>query len=134
MAVRLCLSLPSWSTIIHSTSAGTALVRSAESRPRLPVSLWLITAYCACFLCVGPNTRHGLTKSGAKPRANWTIACPPQLPLGTILWIGGIGERMCQDRGRAIKGKRLDLYMTSHKRATKFGKQQRVVKKIKRGG
>ena len=38
------------------------------------------------------------------------VACPPSLKFGTRLHIDGIGEVVCQDRGGAIKGKRLDVW------------------------
>lgn len=37
-----------------------------------------------------------------------------QLPFGTKIYIKGIGWRTVQDRGGAIKGNRLDIYIPSH--------------------
>lgn len=53
-----------------------------------------------------------------------TIACPPHLPLGTEVYIPYFGQTfVCEDRGGAIKGRRLDVYMTSRKRALQFGRR-----------
>lgn len=38
------------------------------------------------------------------------VACPPEFKLGTKFYIEGLGEVTCEDRGGAIKGKRLDLW------------------------
>ena len=37
-------------------------------------------------------------------------ACPPEVKFGTRIEIEGIGEVTCQDRGGAIKEKRLDVW------------------------
>lgn len=38
------------------------------------------------------------------------VACPRTLELGTKLFINGLGEVVCRDRGGAIKGQRLDVW------------------------
>lgn len=42
--------------------------------------------------------------------AGKVVACPPDLPFGTRLWVQSIGEVVCHDHGSAINGKRLDLW------------------------
>ena len=39
------------------------------------------------------------------------VACPPTMKLGTILFVEGLGVVTCHDRGGAIKGSRLDLWV-----------------------
>jgi 3D (Asp-Asp-Asp) domain-containing protein len=65
----------------------------------------------------------GITASGLKVLEGETIACPPQFPLGTKLNIEGIGTRICEDRGGAIKGNHVDIYVESKKDAFEFGRQ-----------
>ncbi len=38
------------------------------------------------------------------------LACPANLAFGTRIYIEGVGETTCHDRGGKIKGKRLDLW------------------------
>lgn len=38
------------------------------------------------------------------------IACPPQIPLGSILHVSNLGYARCKDRGGKIKGFRLDVF------------------------
>jgi 3D (Asp-Asp-Asp) domain-containing protein len=42
-----------------------------------------------------------------------SVACPKEYPLGTKIWLDGVGEVVCNDRGSAIKTKnwevRLDM-------------------------
>jgi 3D (Asp-Asp-Asp) domain-containing protein len=54
-----------------------------------------------------------ITASGYKLKpedAGKIVACPPEFTLGTKFYIHGVGEVRCEDRGGAIKGKRLDLW------------------------
>jgi len=89
---------------------------------------WLLTWYCACLLCCGKT--DGITAAGTRAKANWTIACPRSLPLGTLLEIDG-EWRMCLDRGGAIRGKRLDVFVNSHKEALKLGTRRAVVEVVR---
>lgn len=65
----------------------------------------------------------GITASGLKVKKDVTIACPPQFPLGTKIKIEGMGTRVCEDRGGAIKGNHIDIYMETKKEAFSFGRQ-----------
>lgn len=50
--------------------------------------------------------------------ADWDV-----LPLGTVVYIDGLGERVVQDRGGAIKGNAVDVYFEDHDEALVFGRQ-----------
>lgn len=49
------------------------------------------------------------------------------MPFGTKIYIDGVGERIVQDRGGAIKSNRIDLYFDSHQEALNFGRQTKEV-------
>jgi 3D (Asp-Asp-Asp) domain-containing protein len=49
---------------------------------------------------------HRLTEEDV----NKVIACPPPYKLGTKFWTEHHGILTCEDRGGAIKGKRIDLW------------------------
>jgi 3D (Asp-Asp-Asp) domain-containing protein len=88
---------------------------------------YVITAYCSCYRCCGKT--NGITASGAKATEGVTIAADTnKLPFGTRVYIEGVGERIVQDRGGAIKGNRIDLYFSDHQRALNFGRQTKQVK------
>ena len=57
-----------------------------------------------------------------------TAACPPDMPFGTWLDIEGVGKRRCDDRGGAIKGNRIDIYMPSVDAAIEFGRRRLKVR------
>ncbi len=77
-----------------------------------------ITAYCSCAKCCGKST--GRTASGAKATAGVTVAAPAKFAFGTKLNIGGHVYTV-QDRGGAIQGNRIDVYVSSHSAALQWG-------------
>ena len=91
----------------------------------------VITAYCACYDCCGKNPNdigYGITASGAKAVQGVTVAADISiLPFGTKICIDGVGERIVQDTGSAIKGKKIDLYFENHQEAWNFGRQTKQV-------
>ena len=46
------------------------------------------------------------------------------LPLGTKVYIDGIGERIVQDKGGGIRGNHIDLFFYNHQAALNFGVQE----------
>lgn len=87
------------------------------------------TAYCSCEKCCGSwalNRPDGIvyTASGAVTEQGVTIAADwDVLPPGTVVYIDGLGERVVQDRGGAIKGNAVDVYFEDHDEALVFGRQ-----------
>ena len=89
-----------------------------------------VTAYCSCSKCCG-EWADGFTYSGDLAHEGVTIAADlNKLPLGTRVWIEGIGERIVQDKGGAIKGNKIDLFFYSHQAALEFGRQELEVEII----
>lgn len=80
--------------------------------------IYKVTAYCACSKCCGWNT--GITASGAMATANHTIAAPSTFSFGTKVVINGQTYTV-EDRGGAIQGNRIDIYMNSHSEALAWG-------------
>ena len=80
--------------------------------------VYKVTAYCACMQCCGKT--NGITASGAKATANHTIAAPRTFAFGTKLVINGT-TYVVEDRGGAIQGNRIDIYMNSHAEALRWG-------------
>ena len=93
----------------------------------ISLGVYKITAYCGCEKCCG-NT-HGITASGTHVTAGRTIAAPSDIPFGTQLVINGHTYTV-EDRGGAIKGKRIDIYFESHDEALNFGVQYIEVFKV----
>ncbi|WP_412767176.1 3D domain-containing protein [Brevibacillus agri] len=110
--------------ILTLLSALYTLSAFAAHAPPPTLATYEVTAYS-----VGDDftPTHGITASGARVREGVTAACPPELPFGTRVHIEGVGERVCLDRGGAIKGRRLDVYMTDRSEALRFGRKKALV-------
>lgn len=83
------------------------------------VKVYKVTAYCACAKCCGGHA-NGYTASGTKATQGRTVAAPSNLSFGTKLIING-KEYVVEDRGGAIKGNRIDVYVNSHAEALRWG-------------
>ena len=101
------------------------------------VSLFALNLASAVFVvtgyATGCDTRPGaLTKSGKPPVVGVTVAADPSVvPLGSVVHIDGLGERVVHDIGGAVRGQRLDVFMASCGEAVEFGRQQRIVRVLR---
>jgi len=88
----------------------------------------IVTAYCPCRRCCGRHS-DGKTASGRSVYSNgaeFVAADTRLLPFGTRISIPGYaGGRSVPvlDRGGKIKGRRLDVFFLSHRRARKWGRR-----------
>lgn len=63
----------------------------------------------------------GITASGARTKANHTVAVDPKvIPLGSKIMVNGKIYK-AEDTGGAIKGKKLDIYMPSESACRNWG-------------
>ena len=83
-----------------------------------------VTGYCACRRCCGKFS-DGITADGHKiRRGDVFVAADKKYRFGTELLIDGYNSSQVvkvRDRGRVIKGNRLDVFFNSHSRAKKWG-------------
>jgi 3D (Asp-Asp-Asp) domain-containing protein len=84
-----------------------------------------VTAYCSCPLCCGKDAR-GITASGRPVQwgvvaADWRV-----LPEGTRIRLASFPGAVFTvlDTGSAIKGRRIDVWMPSHRLAQLFGRRK----------
>lgn len=89
-----------------------------------------LTAYTAGFESTGKNPGdpdYGVTASGAHVKDGETIAVDPSvIPIGTKVYIEGIGVRVAEDTGGAIIGNRIDVYMSDLTAALQFGYKRNI--------
>lgn len=57
----------------------------------------------------------GLTASGKPTEVGWTVAADTSvLPMGSIIYVEGIGFREVMDRGGGVKGNHIDILLPTH--------------------
>jgi uncharacterized protein YabE (DUF348 family) len=93
------------------------------------------TAYTASFKDTGKGPDHphyGLTYTGIKAKRGIVAVDPKVIPLGTKLYIEGVGKvadygyALAADIGGAVKNNMIDLYVETQKEADGWG-----IKKVK---
>ena len=99
------------------TSRADALPRTSTTAV-IGGETYKITAYCSCSKCCGKTS--GRTASGTRATAGRTVAAPAKFAFGTKLNIGGHVYTV-EDRGGAITGNRIDIYVSSHAAALQWG-------------
>lgn len=66
-------------------------------------------------------TGGGRTAMGTKARVGEIAVDPGVIPLGTSVYIEGVGVRRAEDTGGNIKGKTIDIYMNSRSECLNWG-------------
>ena len=99
------------STLPRTTTTSTTTASTGGA-------VYKITAYCPCSKCCGKST--GRTASGTKATAGRTVAASGKFAFGTKLNIGGHIYTV-EDRGGAIKGNKIDIFVNSHAEALQWG-------------
>ncbi len=99
------------------------------SWPRTRTIKMRVTAYCACAKCCG-KFADGRTASGKSIYANGSMfvaadtrIIPMQMMVSIPGYHGGVPVPVL-DRGRLIKGNRLDVFFLSHETARKWGNRK----------
>ena len=102
----------------RTTNTGTTISAGATFK---------VTAYCSCSKCCGKS--NGITAAGTKAKANHTVAAPSSFAIGTKLLINGTVYTV-EDRGGAITGNKIDIYMNSHAEALAWGVKYMTVQVV----
>jgi len=83
-----------------------------------------VTAYCACRRCCGRHANGRTASNHRIRRGDVFVAADKMYRFGTEMVIPGYNNAQAVkvlDRGRVIKGSRLDVFIPSHRRARKWG-------------
>ena len=85
----------------------------------------IATAYCNSKVCINvPAWRDGKTATGTKARIGVIAVDPAVIPLGSTIYIKGMGYFKAEDTGGAIKGNRIDIFVGDYKKAKEFGRKK----------
>ncbi|MDP2837967.1 MAG: 3D domain-containing protein [Candidatus Moranbacteria bacterium] len=106
-------------------------VKQAHLWKALPTEPFIINASAYTAAADECGKSDGITASGIKVQEKRTLACAPNLPFGTKIAIEGMGEFRCEDRGGAIKGNHVDIYMQTKAEAFAFGRRNLTATVIK---
>ena len=121
----------------HSPGVRMAAGAVASSRPSSPqkhkrrnspirLGAFSIRAYTHYH---APGATPNKTATGTDPVAGRTVAVDPRvIPLGSKIHIKGVGERIAEDTGGNIRGRRLDLFLPSVEACRQFGVQMQEVR------
>jgi 3D (Asp-Asp-Asp) domain-containing protein len=103
------------------------LRNSASQQPDSPqwkIVRMRVTAYCTCPKCCGKFS-DGITANRHKiSRGDTFVAADKRYAFGTQMIIPGYSNERAvevKDRGRLIKGNRLDVFFNNHRTAKKWG-------------
>lgn len=109
-----------------ASTAKTELAKKVDGIS--PIVMTMNTsAYCACVKCCGKS--NGITSSGAKASSWYTVAASSSFKIGTVIYIPYFqnqpngGWFVVQDRGGAISGNKIDIFMSTHNQALSFGRR-----------
>ena len=93
--------------------------QSRGIEPRIERRVMEVTAYTANDTGMDG---HGITANGEHVQEGRTIAADISTPFGSQIYIPALNHTYTvTDRGGAIKGDRLDIFMKNRKNALKFG-------------
>lgn len=114
-----------------AVTQGVTAIPDAEELPEMvPLGEYRITWFCSCRKCNGKWAGQP-TASGAALEDGVTVAVDRRvIPLGTELYIDGIGYRIAQDTG--VRGKSIDVFLDNHSECNRNGIQYRKVWKVNR--
>ena len=101
------------STTPRTTTSGTASASTSTGS-----QIYKITAYCPCSRCCGKS--NGITAAGTRATAGRTVAASSRFAFGTKLNINGHIYTV-EDRGGAINGNKIDIFVSSHSEALAWG-------------
>jgi len=138
---RSAVALSIWMNGLHpcpvfaATNTDMHLIHGAS---RQELDDFTLTAYVLDERSTGKTPSmpgFGITSTGTRARIGRTVAVDPSvIPYGTVLYIDGIGTRVAEDTGGAVKGKHIDVLVPNNKIAMAFGVKRHVRVYTSRGG
>ena len=116
-------------SIAEAAANSSALAKKVEGIKPIVKTL-NTSAYTASTCDKKPTDKgYGITASGAKVKAWYTVAAGKAYPMGTVIYIPALKNKpnggwfVVQDRGGAIKNNKLDIYMSTYNECIQFGRK-----------
>lgn len=128
--IKQVLKLPSH--IKNKPAAKKATTKKSATHPSNVKKTIKMSSTAYTANCKGCS---GITKTGLNLRKNPSlkvIAVDPKIiPLGSKVWVEGYGIAVAGDVGSAIKGKKIDVFMSKKSTAKNWGRKTVTVKLLK---
>lgn len=119
MNIEPQVTIPLQTDTKSGSASDTKSSSTSTSNKGTYIGKFRVSHYCPCAKCNGKSGAR--TASGVFPKVGVTIAASKSFKFGTKLYLNGIGTRVVQDRGGAITGNKIDLFVGSHKEAMRLG-------------
>jgi 3D (Asp-Asp-Asp) domain-containing protein len=103
-----------------------ALLGTAHLPPVGRPIAWAGAARVTMYTCVELGGCNA-TASGLWPEPGMVAVDPQVIPLGSMVWIQGVGTFLAADTGSLVRGAHLDIYSLSYEEAISWGVQQRSI-------
>lgn len=106
------------------TDEPAAAYEKPQEAERWQVMRMRVTGYCPCSKCCGLYSDGRTACNHRIRRGDAFVAADKIFPFGTEVIIPGYNTGQpvkVMDRGRAIKGNRIDVFFSSHEQARKWG-------------
>lgn len=114
--------------ILAAVALAAAAPMDTRAETREPIGTFTCSFYCPCRKCSGKWGYR--TASGATCEEGTTVAVDRRvIPLGTKLYIEGLGYRIAQDTG--VSGHWIDVFMEDHDECNRNGLQKHKVYIVK---
>jgi 3D (Asp-Asp-Asp) domain-containing protein/Na+-transporting methylmalonyl-CoA/oxaloacetate decarboxylase gamma subunit len=114
--------LPPVVAAIRNPSPNVGLtIESADGKELVCVGTFKVVHYCHCTLCTNGT---GITASGEPVQEGMVAADWNVLPMNTVIYIkqgDALVPKVVKDRGGAINGNKIDIYVPSHEQAIQLG-------------
>lgn len=123
------VSNPETRIVEHGTALNYTTTRGEKFRYKKVMNM-RATAYTACYEDTGKTPEHpefGITYTGVRVRKGIIAVDPKVIPLGTKVYIEGVGDvpdygyALAADIGSAVKGDIVDLYMDDTQSVKRWG-------------
>ena len=115
-----------WVRATHVGPVDPTLVGSPHLPPMGRPVAWSGPARVTMYTCVELGG-CAATASGAWPEPGMVAVDPKVIPLGSTVWIQGLGMFLAADTGSLVRGAHLDVYGLSYAEALEWGVQERSV-------
>jgi uncharacterized protein YabE (DUF348 family)/3D (Asp-Asp-Asp) domain-containing protein len=112
--------------VLIASAAGSISRGGKVFRPKKVLNGVTLTAYSPAGGGKPPSSPgYGRTATGVKAKAGHTIAVDPRvIPYGWWVYIDGVGYRRAEDTGGAMKGGKIDVFVSTESEAVQFGRKR----------